>query len=246
MANKLQRIILVHGAMHGAWCWQYVSPLLERAGFVVESFDLPGWGDDPTDPATVTFADFVARIVQAVRARPEPAMLVAHSMSGGPASRAAEEAVPQVAKLVYLTAMLPHDGEMLGTMANFDPQDSVLRGVRPGPSDAVTTYDQTLAPEIFYNTCSPELARWATSRLSKFAPTQPLFAPIRLSKERFGAIPKDYIVCTQDKAMPPAIQHWLCDRTPGVRKREIATDHSPFLSDPEGLARLLAESAQIE
>jgi hypothetical protein len=37
----------------------------------------------------------------------------------------------------------------------------------------------------------------------------------------------------------------LCERAADVRERVMDTDHSPFLSNPEGLAALLHEEAQL-
>src|SRR5438874_7052929 len=155
--------------MHGGWCWELVAPLLKAAGYQVDAPDLPGCGEDPTPPQNVTFADYVRRIAETVRGRPGPVLLVGHSMAGGAISRAAEEAADQVAVLVYLTAMLPKDGEMLGTMAHFG-EDSVMRGVRPGDIPGTTAYDRTLASEIFYNTTSSAMADAAVARLARLAP----------------------------------------------------------------------------
>ncbi|HEX4822565.1 MAG TPA: alpha/beta fold hydrolase, partial [Acidimicrobiales bacterium] len=34
-------VVLVHGAWHGAWCWDKVVALLGEQGVAVETFDLP-------------------------------------------------------------------------------------------------------------------------------------------------------------------------------------------------------------
>lgn len=34
-------IVLVHGAYHGAWCWDFLRPELERFGHRVVTVDLP-------------------------------------------------------------------------------------------------------------------------------------------------------------------------------------------------------------
>ena len=44
----MARLVLVHGAFAGAWCWEPVVAPLEAAGHSVETFDLPGSGDDRT------------------------------------------------------------------------------------------------------------------------------------------------------------------------------------------------------
>jgi hypothetical protein len=32
---------LVHGAWHGAWCWERLTPILQQAGHGVVAMDLP-------------------------------------------------------------------------------------------------------------------------------------------------------------------------------------------------------------
>jgi pimeloyl-ACP methyl ester carboxylesterase len=33
--------VLVHGARHAGWCWELLTPLLQRAGHDVVAVDLP-------------------------------------------------------------------------------------------------------------------------------------------------------------------------------------------------------------
>ncbi|MFL5829935.1 MAG: alpha/beta fold hydrolase, partial [Solirubrobacteraceae bacterium] len=42
----MARIVLVHGAFAGAWCWEPALPAQRAAGHDVETLDLPGAGDD--------------------------------------------------------------------------------------------------------------------------------------------------------------------------------------------------------
>ena len=37
----MAEIMLVHGAMHGAWCWDLLRPELERLGHRTHAIDLP-------------------------------------------------------------------------------------------------------------------------------------------------------------------------------------------------------------
>ena len=46
--QRIGRIILVHGAAHGAWCWEMLAPLLTSYGYEVQTLDLPGLGEDVT------------------------------------------------------------------------------------------------------------------------------------------------------------------------------------------------------
>ena len=68
--------ILVHGACHGGWCWEKVTPILEGHGHKVCAPDLPGLGKDQTPPASVTLADNVERISRLLDKMEEPVVLV--------------------------------------------------------------------------------------------------------------------------------------------------------------------------
>jgi pimeloyl-ACP methyl ester carboxylesterase len=41
-AGKAKEFVLVHGACHGAWCWDDVGARLRRRGHRVVAVDLPG------------------------------------------------------------------------------------------------------------------------------------------------------------------------------------------------------------
>ena len=52
--------VLIHGACHGAWCWEKLVPLLEARGHKVVAPDLPGSGEDRTTPVSaVTLSAYV-------------------------------------------------------------------------------------------------------------------------------------------------------------------------------------------
>jgi hypothetical protein len=58
-----------------------------------------------------------------------------------------------------------------------------------------------------------------------------LFTPVAITDDR--PIARSYIVCTEDFAIPPALQRLMVSQTPNVRAFEIESDHSPFLSHPQ-------------
>lgn len=236
----IKRIVLVHGAGHGGWCWAHLIPLLTERGYRVAAPDLPGLGDDPTPPAEVTFAACVERVVEAISEGDDPVLLVGHSLGGAAVTQAAEDRPDLVAKLVYLTAFLPKDGESPLDLAAKSPS---AQGLRDSAVEGAHEFNPDLAPDFLYNRCDPSLAGWAVERLRPQA-RAPVAAPVHLSDERWGSIPKVYVVCTDDHAIPPDVQELMCDRAADVRKRYLDSDHSPFLSQPPALASLLHEEAQ--
>ena len=102
MAN----FILVHGSLHGGWCWHKLVPLLEAQGHRVLAPDLPGMGADPTPLSEITLRGWAEFIVRQSREAGEPVMLVGHSRGGTVISEAAELAPQSMLGLIYLAALL--------------------------------------------------------------------------------------------------------------------------------------------
>ena len=69
-------IALVHGAFHGAWCWDHLRPELEDRGFAVVAPDLPC--DDPS-AGCVAYADTVVTALADVH---DEVIIVGHSLGG--------------------------------------------------------------------------------------------------------------------------------------------------------------------
>lgn len=224
----MAKLVLVHGAWHGPWCWDRVTPLLQAAGHEVVA---PGLAEDAR-----AMADWVAQVLAAVG--DGPAVLVGHSRGGAVISAVAEAAPEKIARLVFLSGFLLKRGQSVLAAA----QDDILLPI-------VMDHEQrrcTLAPENlgprFYAGCREEDVAWAIARLRP----EPLFgltAPLRVSAERFGRVPRDYIECTRDAVISLAAQRRMQTAWPVARVRTLAAGHSPFLAAPEGLAAVLAELA---
>ena len=110
-------MLLVHGAWHGAWCWQGITPRLEAAGVNVIAPDLPGHGTDSTPRNQVTLDAYADRVIAAISGRSDRITLVGHSMGGVVISAVAERVPERIARLVYACAFLPRNGEALGQLA---------------------------------------------------------------------------------------------------------------------------------
>ena len=78
-------LIFVHGAWHGAWCWQDTFiPFFARAGFAVTALSLRGHGQSEGQSGLRwhSIADYVADLAGvAADLRPAP-VLIGHSMGG--------------------------------------------------------------------------------------------------------------------------------------------------------------------
>jgi pimeloyl-ACP methyl ester carboxylesterase len=108
--------ILVHGAWHGAWCWNKVIPLLQARGHQAIAIDLPvpGHGQDTERASDITLEDYVHAVMKTANGHNGQVILVGHSMAGIVISQAAERLGPEkVSTLLYLDAFLPRDGDSL-------------------------------------------------------------------------------------------------------------------------------------
>jgi pimeloyl-ACP methyl ester carboxylesterase len=244
--KRLNRIVLVHGAWHGANCWQLVAPLLRAMDYKVSTPDLPGLGADKTPPKDVTLQSYIDRVAEAVTAAGEPVLLVGHSMGGSIVCGVAEAVSEHIGKLVILSALTPRDGETMGGMREYmvaSPDSWMNTAMSQSKVEGAADVDLMRAGAIFYNTCAPELAKQAVATLRPQA-VGPFATPFRLTSERFGKVPKAYIVCTQDNAVHPAAQYFYV-RMPGTKRYEMNTDHSPFYCDPNGLVAIIDQEAQL-
>lgn len=238
MANFL----LIHGAWHGAWCWHRVIPELEALGHRVVAIDLPGHGVDKTPTAEVTLDAYAERVGAALGDLDGPAVLVGHSMGGVVITAAAERYPERVASLVYLTAIALRDGEaMTDNPVKASPRE-FMAGFMPTPDGVATRFDPERMREAFYADCSAADVALARLCLVPQA-TLVMRTPIRATAERWGAIPRSYITCSEDRALTLEGQRGMLERVGFDRVVEMQCGHSPFFSRPAELAAHLVRLA---
>ena len=87
-------ILMIPGAFCGAWAFDAMRAPLERAGHRVHALDLPGHapGEGAAAVAGRSLRDYAAHLAGAIRACPEPPVLLGHSMGGLVAQIAAAQA----------------------------------------------------------------------------------------------------------------------------------------------------------
>jgi pimeloyl-ACP methyl ester carboxylesterase len=232
--------ILVHGSMHGGWCWHKLVPLLEAQGHRVLAPDLPGMGEDPTPLSEVTLSTWAEFIARLSREAGEQVILVGHSRGGTVISEAAELAPQSMLGLVYLAALLLPAGQKAFEAA---VAEEARNAVEPGhgASDGLSLrVEPAAARALFYNRASPEDAIWASARLCP-EPLAPNVVPLTVTRERWGRLPRAYIECLHDRAVPIELQRAMHAALPCDPVVTMDSDHSPFLCEPRALAAHLAD-----
>jgi pimeloyl-ACP methyl ester carboxylesterase len=95
-------IILVPGFWLGAWAWDEVAAALRADGHDVTALTLPGLESADADRSSITLADHVDAICEAVTAAGSPVVLAVHSGAGAPGYAVTDRIPEQLAAMVYV------------------------------------------------------------------------------------------------------------------------------------------------
>ncbi|SMX38024.1 alpha/beta fold hydrolase [Maliponia aquimaris] len=230
----MARLLLIHGAAHGAWCWRDTLPALAALGHQVRALDLPSHGQDRTPVNDVTLDLYGQAIVEALDG---PTVLVGHSMGGYAITRAAELDPTQIAGLVYLCAYDPWPDLSLAQMRMKAPSQPLLPALRVSEDRLSFTVDPQMARDLFYHDCPPDTVEFALANLCPQA-VAASSVPVALTAGSQD-LPRSYILCTEDRTIPPAFQRQMAARFAPDRVAELPSSHSPFFSMPGALARAI-------
>ncbi|WP_439154831.1 alpha/beta fold hydrolase [Yoonia sp.] len=227
--------LLIHGSCHGAWCWDDVIAHLRAAGHTARAIDLPSHGSDTTPPGDVTLDLYARAIVDAIDT---PVVLVGHSMAGYPITAAANLAPEKISKLVYLCAYVPMAGKSLADMRRMAPSQPLLDAIIVDADRVTFSVDPSQAADKFYHDVPRDRAEWAVAQLCP-QPILPQETPMVPTLD----LPRHYIRCSDDRTIPPEFQVTMTAGWPAETITQMPTSHSPFLSDPAGLAAHLIRIA---
>lgn len=233
--------VLVHGANHGGWCWQRVTPMLEAAGHTVYTPTLTGLADraaelTPEVGLSTHIADIAAMIeVEGL----EQVTLVGHSYAGAVITGAAELASDRLARLIYLDAFLPRDGESVLDTEPPESREAFLELAREQGDGWRLPPQKSFLDR--WGLTDPADREWVWENLTDMpllATTEPLSAPTGAARK----LPRTFIDLTSPKN-PGTVTATERARDEGFEMLEIATGHDAMVSAPAELAKLLSELA---
>ena len=217
---------LVHGAWHGAWCFELLEQELQQRGESTLSMDLPI--DDP-DLGAPDYAKVVADALADVN---DDIILLGHSM-GGLVIPLVPELRP-IQQLIYLSGAIRPPGQMIASKLAGEPLTSTV------DEQGRLVADHDSAIEQFYPDVEPSLAEWAVSMLR---PQSPKVIREPGPETPWPELPVAAIVGTEDIWQLDQYQQ-TCRDLLGIEAILIPGGHSPFLAQPAELAELLIKIAK--
>ncbi|RXH58182.1 alpha/beta hydrolase [Granulicella sibirica] len=225
--NKKLNIMLVHGAWADGTCWSKVVLLLQAKGYTVTAAQIPLTSlENDIDVTRRLLVD-----------QPEPTVLVGHSY-GGAVITGAATATPQVKALVYITAFGLDEGESLESLSKEGPPSPGSTAIEPD-TQGFLWINRDKFHDAFAGGASDEEAAVMA------AVQKPLSFEAFSGKETAPAwktIPSWYLVCTDDRMIPPPAQTFLAKRM-GATVRSVASSHCPFMSHPQDVADIILLAA---
>lgn len=239
------RFVLVHGGHHGAWCWEKLIPEIESLGHSALAIDLPGCNERHKEVASL--ASWRGALREVIE---EGDVVIGHSMGGFAISLAADEVPDKIARLIYLSAAVPIEGEAMGAATGENtlndwpsvvgmPYEDFIELVEvPNRGQCVRFTNQLAANKLFYHDCSSEDQDWAWDHLTPL-PLAPTLEPFHLPRFWKNPVPRDFIVTTDDYSHPVTMDNAFMGRLGLSTAFSIVSSHSPFLSRPVDTARVL-------
>ncbi|MEF2978082.1 alpha/beta fold hydrolase [Subtercola sp. YIM 133946] len=208
---------LVPGASHGAWSWQRVIGAMDCMGYRAVAMDLP---IEDEGSGVLQYSEAVRDALAGID---DELVLVGHSLGGITIPVVAN--TRPVRKLVFVAGVMPIPSMSLMQQRAAEP-DMIF----PPTKDTRDRY---------YNRADEADARWA---LAQLRPQSQLPYDEVTPLTTWPNIDIVSIVPTDDHTVNPTWARRAARERFGIEAREMrGADHSPFLSRPADLARLIVE-----
>jgi pimeloyl-ACP methyl ester carboxylesterase len=227
--QKVQNVVLVHGAFADASSWSAVISRLQKAGYRVTAVQL----------ALDSLEDDLARTRNVLAAQTGPTVLVGHSFGGAIITEAAINA-PNVVALVYESAFAPDEGDSMKAIVTKGPPPPGARALRPDKAGALWV-DRDSFREVFAADVDADAARVLA------AVQKPIASGEFMSERAFGkpawkTRPTWYLVTEQDLMLPPDAQRAFAKRM-GATVQSLAASHAAMVSHPDEVAAFILKAA---
>lgn len=225
--------VLIPGAWMGAWAWDEVAERLRDLGHRPHPLTLSGIDSDG-DASDIGLETHVADVLEVIESRDlRDAVVVGHSYSGLIAGLVADRVPDRAARVVYVAAFLPREGEAMVDAFSESQREDERREIEenggrwPPPDAEGLSYEKDLTE----SQCKQLVDRFVKH------PGRTVTEPVTLRRP-LAEQEATYVVCTLEQGEAPAAVSDLRD-APTWTIRKIAAGHFPMISVPDELTALL-------
>ena len=232
--------VLVHGACHGAWCWDEVAARLLAKGHRVVTLDLPGHGRRAAEVRRASVLAYGRAVADAMALEGiSRGVLVGHSMAGLVIPKAAELVPSRIAHLVFLAAVVVPDGGSLARTLMAPAGRAMVLGNAAGRGDGTFLYPAETAWARWMGDMPRSDPRvWRAISLLTPQALRPFVELVDLRVFYGMRVPRTYIRCLEDKAVVPT-KAAECATRLDVTPVDMDCAHNAMLSRPDELVRIL-------
>lgn len=227
-------IVLAHGAWSAAWAWKKMRPLFAAAGHQFYAPTYTGLGErahlaKPEIDLSVHIQDVVGVLDTEDL---KDVTLIGHSYGGMVATGVVEKAARRIARVIYLDAFAPKDGQSLFDLVGTHGADS-MRGKAMAEGGGWRIPANPMPPDT-----APEDVTWAAPR-RRSQPLKTFEQKISLTMGK-ELPPRHFIYATRPG--PGDVFRQFGERAksePGWKYYEIEASHNPHITCPETLRDLV-------
>ena len=227
-------IVLAHGAWSAAWAWKKMRPLVAAAGHQFFTPTYTGLGErahlaSPSNDLETHVQDVLGVLT---REDLHEVVLIGHSYGGMVATGVADRAPDRVARLIYLDAFVPTNGQALVDLVPPAERQRLLDSVKAGDGWRVT-------PNPTPPDTSPEDLEWVAKH--RMPQSVKCFEqPVKLQAEL--NLPRSFIHCTRYADKKPFAQFAnRANGEPGWQVYELDASHSPNVTAPAAFMEVLEQ-----
>lgn len=237
--------VLIHGSWHTGEHWGPVINHVQSKGHAAVAPTVLGHGKGVEK--RVNHLQQVKDLVQQIeRQNIRDFIAVGHSYGGTVIARLAEEIPDRIRRLVFWNAFLPERGHSLND--EVPPHYRALfEQLATASSDRSVMLPYPIWREAFINDADEPLAKSSYESLSP-EPYQPFVDKLDLARFYETKIPKSYLNCTEDTALPQGADWaWhprMSQRLGLFRLVQMPGSHEVIFTNPVGLADKLIEAGR--
>ena len=227
--NRIQNIVLVHGAWADGSGWKGAYDILVKDGYNVSIVQEP----------ETSFKEDVAATKRILAQQDGSCVLVGHSYGGAVVTEAGTD--PSVVGLVYIAAHMPDAGENEADDGKRFPSDLGKSGAIKKTPAGFTYIDPAQFHEYFAADLPAEQAAFmAHSQVLNFADN----FSATITTVAWRNKPSWMLVAGNDRAINPDLERWYAARAKSQTVEVSGASHAVYVSHPKEVAELIESAAR--